>query len=178
VAARFPLSAPAITRHLQVLETAGLIERRIDAAGFRRQGQPRPARARLVVELHLPCAHGRRMIPNRRAATRSQFGRKVIPEDPKLAAQVEQWVSLGNTVFDPVMIRQYVVGYVFPKDGKPDMAAIGAAVETMKKQVDVLDRAVAATGHLVGEEFTLADINLMPILFYVGRFEEGKALLA
>jgi DNA-binding transcriptional ArsR family regulator len=28
VAARFPLSAPAITRHLQVLETAGILERR------------------------------------------------------------------------------------------------------------------------------------------------------
>jgi glutathione S-transferase len=104
-------------------------------------------------------------------------GRKVIPDDPKLAAQVEQWVSLGNTVFDPLMIRQYVLGYVFPKDGKPDMAAIGAAAETMKKQVDVLDQAVAKTGHLVGDDFTLADINMMPILFYVGRFPEGKDML-
>ena len=104
-------------------------------------------------------------------------GRKVIPDDPTLAAQVEQWVSLGNTAFDPVMIRQYVVGYVFPKDGKPDMTAIGAAAEKMKPQVEVLDRAVARTGHLVGDDFTLADINLMPILFYVGRFAEGKDLL-
>src|SRR4030095_5330050 len=78
-------------------------------------------------------------------------GPKVIPDDPKLAAQVEQWVSLGNVEFDKLMNRQYVVGYVFPKDGKPDMAAIGAAAEKMKPQVDVLDRAVAGTGHLVGD---------------------------
>ncbi len=103
-------------------------------------------------------------------------GPRVIPEDVKLAAQVEQWVSLGNTEFDKLMIRQYVVGYVFPRDGKPDMAAIGAAAEKMKPQVAALDRAVAA-GHLVGDRFTLADINILPMLFYVNRFEEGKALL-
>ena len=105
-------------------------------------------------------------------------GPKVIPDDPKLAAQVEQWVSLGNVEFDKVMIRQYVVGYVFPKDGKPDMAAIGEAAQRMKPQVEVLDRAVARTGHLVGDSLTLADINILPMLFYANRFEEGKALFS
>jgi glutathione S-transferase len=105
-------------------------------------------------------------------------GPKVIPEDVKLAAQVEQWVSLGNVEFDKLMIRQYVVGYAFPKEpGKPDMPAIKAAAERMKPQVAVLDRAVARTGHLVGDSLTLADINILPMLFYVNRFEEGKAIL-
>ena len=106
-------------------------------------------------------------------------GPKMIPDDPKLAAQVEQWVSLGNVEFDKLMMRQYVVGYAFPKEpGKPDMKAIGEAAEKMKPQVAVLDRAVAATGHLVGDSLTLADINILPMLFYVNRFEEGKAMLA
>jgi glutathione S-transferase len=105
-------------------------------------------------------------------------GPKVIPEDAKLGAQVEQWVSLGNVEFDKLMIRQYVVGYAFPKEpGKPDMAAIGQAAEKMKPQVAVLDRAVARSGYLVGDSLTLADINILPMLFYVNRFEEGKALL-
>ena len=105
-------------------------------------------------------------------------GPKVIPDDPARAAQVEQWVSLGNVEFDKLMIRQYVVGYAFPKEpGKPDMAAIGAAAEKMKPQVAVLDRAVAKTGYLAGDSFTLADINILPMLFYVNRFEEGKAIL-
>ena len=106
-------------------------------------------------------------------------GPKVIPEDPARGAQVEQWVSLGNVEFDKLMIRQYVVGYAFPKEpGKPDMKAIGEAAEKMKPQIAVLDRAVAGTGHLAGDGFTLADINILPMLFYVNRFEEGKALLA
>jgi len=106
-------------------------------------------------------------------------GPKVIPEEPKAAARVEQWVSLGNVEFDKLMIRQYVVGYAFPKEpGKPDMTAIKAAAEKMKPQVDVLDRAVADTGYLAGDGFTFADINILPMLFYVNRFEEGKELLS
>jgi len=42
----------------------------------------------------------------------------------------------------------------------------------------VLDRAVAKTGYLAGDAFTFADINILPMLFYVNRFEEGKGLLA
>jgi glutathione S-transferase len=105
-------------------------------------------------------------------------GPKLIPDDAKLGAKAEQWISMGNVEFDKVMIRQYVVGYVFPKEpGKPDMAAIGRAAEAMKKQVAVLDTAVAKTGHLVGDQLTYADINILPMLFYTRRFEEGKAIL-
>jgi glutathione S-transferase len=103
-------------------------------------------------------------------------GPKVIPDDVRLATQVEQWVSLGNTEFDKLMVRQYVLGYILAKDGKPDRTALGAAAEKMKPQVEVLDRAVAS-GHLVGASLTLADINILPMLFYVNQFEEGKALL-
>src|SRR5256714_14515999 len=105
-------------------------------------------------------------------------GPKVIPEDPKAAARVEQWVSLGNVEFDRLMMRQYVVGYAFPKEpGKPDMAAIGEAAEKMKPQIAVLDRTVAATGHLVGDSLTLADINILPMLFYVNPVDAGKTML-
>ena len=102
-------------------------------------------------------------------------GPKVIPEDPRLAAEVEQWVSMVNTTIDPVMIRTYLLSYIFPKgaDGKPDRAVIDGAVPAMRKQFEVLDRAVAKSGYLVGTGYTLADINLMPILFYVQRFPEG-----
>jgi glutathione S-transferase len=103
-------------------------------------------------------------------------GVKVIPEDPRLAAEVEQWVSLVNTHIDPTMIRTYLLNYIFPKgaDGKPDRKLIDGALPAMKQQVEVLDRAVAKTGYLVGNGYTLADINLMPILFYVRQFPEGR----
>jgi glutathione S-transferase len=36
---------------------------------------------------------------------------------------------------------------------------------------------VAKTGYLAGNQYTLADINVLPILFYVNRFPEGSAAL-
>jgi len=104
-------------------------------------------------------------------------GPKLIPDDAKAAAQVEQWVSLINTAIDPAMIREYVLGYVFAKDGKPDRARIDGAVEKMNAQAAALDKALANTGHLVGHSITLADLFLLPILFYVGQFPEGAELM-
>jgi len=40
-----------------------------------------------------------------------------------------------------------------------------------------MERAVAKTGHLVGDTFTLADMNFMPILFYMGTKPESSALM-
>ena len=106
-------------------------------------------------------------------------GAKLMPADPVVAAQVEQWISLVNTHIDPVWVRQYLRGYVFPgtPDGSPDRALIDAAVPKMEAQFAVMDRAVGKTGHLVGDAFTLADMNFLPILYYMGKWAESSALL-
>jgi glutathione S-transferase len=109
---------------------------------------------------------------------RTFAGPKLIPDDAREAAEVEQWVSLVNTAIDPCLIRTYIFGYLFPKgaDGKPDRAAIGAVLPAMQTQIDVLDKAVARTGYLVGDSFSLADIYLMPVLEVVQRAPEGSEM--
>jgi glutathione S-transferase len=104
----------------------------------------------------------------------------VFPSDPHLAALTEQWVSLVNTVMDATLIRTYLFAYAFPKtaDGEPDRKAIDAVAPALRAQVAILDKAVARTGHLVGDQFTLADINLLPILYYVRQLPEGAAAIA
>jgi glutathione S-transferase len=104
----------------------------------------------------------------------------VLPSDPHLAALTEQWVSFVNTSVDRTLIRTYLFAYIVPKgpDGTPDRAAIEAVMPAVREQLGILDRAVAATGHLVGGEFTFADINLLPILFYIRRTPEGGEALA
>lgn len=47
LAGRFPISAPAISRHLRVLERAGLITRRVDGQHRRCRLQPQPLRTAL-----------------------------------------------------------------------------------------------------------------------------------
>jgi glutathione S-transferase len=99
---------------------------------------------------------------------------------PRLAALTEQWVSLVNTVMDGTLIRTYLFAYIFPKtaDGKPDGKAIEAVTPAVREQLGILERAVAKTGYLVSDQFTFADINLLPILYYVRQLPEGVEAFA
>src|SRR4030088_755491 len=111
---------------------------------------------------------------------RSFPGPFVFPSDPHLAALTEQWVSLVNTVMDRTLIRTYLFAYIAPKtaDGAPDREVIEAVMPAVREQIAVLDKAVARTGYLVGDQFTFADINLLPILYRVRQVPEGAEALA
>jgi glutathione S-transferase len=104
----------------------------------------------------------------------------VFPSDPRRAALTEQWVSLVNTVVDRTLIRTYLFAYIAPKtaDGAPDRGAVKAVMPALREQIGVLDKAVAQTGYLVDDQFTFADINLLPILYRVRQFPEGADALA
>jgi len=82
-------------------------------------------------------------------------------------------------VIDRTLIRTYLLAYAAPKtaDGKPDRQAIEAVTPALREQIGVLDKAVARTGYLVDDQFTFADINLMPILYYMGLVPEGAEAL-
>jgi glutathione S-transferase len=107
-------------------------------------------------------------------------GPKLIPTEPRQAALTEQWVSLVNTRIDGTLVRTYLLNYIFPKgaDGKPDRKVIDGVVPAVKDELDLLDRTVAKTGFLAGDSFTLADINVLPILAYLRNFPESGAAIA
>jgi glutathione S-transferase len=105
-------------------------------------------------------------------------GPELIPSEPRLLGLVEQWVSYVNTVVDPILVRTYLLAYALPNaaDGKPDRVLIDAVLPRVREQLEILDRAVVS-GHLAGDRFTFADINLLPILFYLRQLpESGEAL--
>ena len=81
---------------------------------------------------------------------------------------------------DATLVRTYLFAYAVPKtaDGKPDQKIIAAVTPTVRTQLEILDKAVAGTGYLVADQFTLADINLMPILYYIRQLPEGAAATA
>jgi glutathione S-transferase len=107
-------------------------------------------------------------------------GAQLIPSDLHLAALTEQWISLINTTFDNTLIRTFLFAYIAPgtKDGTPNRAAIEAVMPAVRQQLAVLDNAVGKTGYLVSDEFTLADIFLLPILYYVQLLPEGSQALS
>jgi glutathione S-transferase len=106
-------------------------------------------------------------------------GPPLLPREPVAAARAEQWISLVNTAVDPLLMRRYLRANFFPgtADGSPDRAAIDPVLPEMERHFALLDGAVAATGHLVGDGLTLADINLLPILFYMDKLPESGAML-
>jgi glutathione S-transferase len=105
---------------------------------------------------------------------------RLIPSEPREAALTEQWISLVNTAIDPLLVRRYLLSYAAPKtaDGKPDRALIETLLPDVRSQLALLDAAVAPTNHLVGDQFTLADIYLLPMLFYLKLLPESGPLLA
>jgi glutathione S-transferase len=106
-------------------------------------------------------------------------GPALIPAQSANAAAIEQWISIVNTVIDPLWMRQYLAANIFPgtADGAPNRPVIEAALPNMEQQFPVMDRAVAS-GYLAGGAFTLADMYFTPILFYMRRAPESAALLA
>ena len=107
-------------------------------------------------------------------------GPALVPADPAAAALVEQWLSLLNTQIDPLLVRRYLRAYFIPDttDGSPDRKVIDAVLPDMRTQFAVLDEAVRATGYLAGDSFTLADIDLLPTLFYMNKMPESRVMLA
>jgi glutathione S-transferase len=77
-------------------------------------------------------------------------------------------VSLATTAIFPA-VMPYLGAYFFPNtpNGQPDRETIERVVPELRRHIEVLDKAVANTGCLAGNNFTYADMNLLPILAYL-----------
>ncbi len=102
-------------------------------------------------------------------------GPTLIPADPKAAAPINRWISTVNTSIDQILVRRYIVEYVFHKDddGNVIRTEIDKAVKRFPRVFGLLNDAVAP-GYLGSESFSMADCFLMPILAGARMFPEGK----
>ena len=98
----------------------------------------------------------------------------------EISSEIDQWVSIVNTVMYQTLIRDYLLSYIFPKgeNGEPDRAAIDALLPDVDKQLGVLEGAIGTSGQLAGDRFTFADINVLPMLYYLQNTPEGGARIA
>lgn len=106
-------------------------------------------------------------------------GPALQPAELKAKARMDQWVSAVSDYCYQAMIREIVIQRVVVpmRGGKPDEAMIKAAWPKVEHQVAVLDKAVAASPYLAGNALSLADLFLVPIVFYVKVQPEGGPLL-
>ncbi len=105
-------------------------------------------------------------------------GPKFLPEATLPAALCEQWVSYGNAKVDRWIMREFVVPSIFFDKAKgPDTAKIEAALPEIDQCARVLNNALATTGHLVGNQLTYADMNVLPMLSIGALYPACKAIL-
>jgi glutathione S-transferase len=90
-----------------------------------------------------------------------------------------QWISAVIDYIYPAMARELIFPrIVAPARGQPvDEARVLAAMPKIERQLDILNDALAGKTWLAGEAFSLADILVAPILFYVGLTPEGQDAL-
>jgi glutathione S-transferase len=105
-------------------------------------------------------------------------GQSLTPREPKARALMEQWMSVETSNFTPHAMT-YIHQYLFaPMRGQqPDLAKIEEAKPKLERALDVLDKQLVKGPHVLGDQFTLADIGFMPYVDYV-MGTPGKELIA
>jgi glutathione S-transferase len=106
-------------------------------------------------------------------------GPALIPRDPSGAAKAEMWISLINTGFDIIFARHYLRAYFCSElpGGAPYRAKIDAVLPAMREMFTILDGELGKRPFLAGETFTLADMFLLPLLYYLDQMPESGAML-
>jgi glutathione S-transferase len=106
-------------------------------------------------------------------------GPPLFPSEPRLAALTEQWISVVNSSLYGTVIS-YLQALIAPQtaDGSPDVVAIEALKPQLRMRFSVLDKALASTPYLAGEQLSFADLNLVTILHNVPLLPGTAELLA
>ena len=91
-------------------------------------------------------------------------GGNLVPADLKARATMEQWISVETSNFTPHAMK-FVYEHIFRR---PQGAEVLAKAETsLDAALTVMDKQLATTQYLVGDQLTLADICYLPYLEYV-----------
>lgn len=107
-------------------------------------------------------------------------GPALQPGDTSGRAIMTQWVSAIVDSVYPAVIRAYVLPLFLAKlQGKePDHAALDASIPGLEKALAVLDRRCAAAAFLAGDQISLADLFLYPVIDVSARAPASAQRLA
>jgi len=94
-----------------------------------------------------------------------RYGDTLGPADVAEDGQMGMWALWAATEIEPHSIQVLYHCVSYPPD-KRDPALARAAIDALRKPLEVLDQALAATGFLVGGRFTVADINVAEVVRY------------
>lgn len=85
------------------------------------------------------------------------------PKSLEDEARAWQWSFWAMTELEPSLLQILLNRVMLPEDER-DPGKAEAAVETLEKPLAVLDSALADRPHLLGETFSIADLNVASVL--------------
>jgi glutathione S-transferase len=106
-------------------------------------------------------------------------GPAIAPKEPKARALMEQWISAISCYYDSTVTRVVIFErLVAPMFGNPtNEQRIKENLDVVGKRLDILNGALSGRKFLAGDSISIADLFLLPIMFYLELTPE-KSLLA
>lgn len=107
-------------------------------------------------------------------------GPVLSPVAPQAHAQMLSWISLTNAYFFPTMMGGIAKPLLMaPLQGEPtDHDLVAQSLPELDKQVALLEASLRSSPYLVGDGLTLADLFVLPNLFYASLTDEGTRALS
>jgi len=106
-------------------------------------------------------------------------GPKLQPKSVVDKARMFQWISSTCDYGYQALIRELVIPrVVLPMRGlTPDEDAIKAALPRVETFLKTAEATLSKSDYLVGDTLTLADLMLVPCVFYLSMMPEGKPMM-
>ena len=127
--------------------------------------------------------HGNHTLPETLAIVQYIDGKfdgpTLTPTDANERSEAFKWVSHLNANMYSRLIPDYVLQYVLPglRGEEPDREAIDAGVPGVKQCLDLLDEGIGDSPWFVGNELSIADLFVAPVISSVARLPEAAAIL-
>lgn len=91
------------------------------------------------------------------------YGGDLYPSDPADEARAIQWSVWGISEIEPLQMRIVIQKFFVPKE-QQDANEVQAAAESLERPLKVLNAHLANHSYLLGDTFTVADLNLAGVM--------------
>lgn len=88
---------------------------------------------------------------------------ELLGKTPQEKGHVLQWSTWSQVELQPPMVDILIQMWFTPED-KRNMSIVSQAQDKIPPMMQILDKALAGKSYLVGEKFTLADINVSSVV--------------
>lgn len=118
----------------------------------------------------IPCIDDGGFVMNESLAINLYLARKhsgpLSPQTLTEEAEMLQWTMWAATEVEPHAVKIILTLDAHAAESEQGRLTIRAATKALRKAFALLDRRLSATGHVVSDRFTVADLNLAEVFRY------------